>query len=733
MLAGAAAHGAAPGDLLRALVRLDAVAAADALLGANGGARELIDDRQLARVFEELVSVTVDRSEAALTERLVRLAGQYSGQLSPDVLASLISVAAPAQRAGLRGIVAAALARDPRHGPLLGAAAEAAVAAGDPTTAHALLTRLGRADESLASMQRVWRMRSRLPETTCPIVRIGILGSFTVDPIVPYLDLECRALGLRPQVYVAPFDSWDREVLDTESGLRRFNAEIVILALSVDDLIPDLAGAMGAAELEDAGMQALSRVVAAIRAFRDWSGAPLIVHGFHSAHRDPAAPLQGGTGPFRSVWLAELTAGLLQRAEEFSQVYVLDQQQLLLRRSAGPMDEPKLRHWASMRLPERVLPEVARSYAQYIAPIKGLSSKCIVLDLDNTLWGGVVGEDGVHGIRLGTTAPGSEYREFQQFLLGLSSRGILLAINSKNNAHEALDVIRSHEYMLLRESAFSAMRINWLPKPENMCALARELDIGLDSMVFIDDNPNERELMRRVLPDVLTPELPPDPARYRQTIEILPQLQTLVVTEADVARSDQYRTRRQRNREQNEAASLDEHLGSLAVTVQVTPVGDRILARVHQLLQRTNQFNLTTRRYDATQLAELMRNPCARLYAAAARDRFGDHGLVATAIVRVAGECWVIDSFVMSCRAIGYGVESALLSAITTDAGEQGALDVVGELIETPRNVPARDFYARHGFAPNGTVNGSAAWHHSLARGAVPPPAWITLERRHEA
>jgi FkbH-like protein len=386
-----------------------------------------------------------------------------------------------------------------------------------------------------------------------------------------------------------------------------------------------------------------------------------------------------------------------------------------------------LRHLAAMRLGYGVLGDLARCYARYIAPLKGLTRKCVVVDLDNTLWGGVVGEDGKDGIKLGPTSPGSEYQDFQRYLLSLTKQGILLAINSKNNLADALEVIRSHDGMVLREDSFVAMRINWSPKSENLVSLAGELNIGLDAMVFLDDSAEEREGIRQMVPEVLTPDLPEDPALYRQTVEALPQLQLLTLTTEDQTRVTQYQAKRERERARADASSLEEYLRSLAITVETARATDGTMPRVHQLIQRTNQFNLTTRRYDSGQLAALARDPERRIYVLRARDRFGDHGVVGTAIVRVDGRCWTVDSFLMSCRVIGYGVETALLAAIERDADRAGADTLVGEFIETDKNVPARDFYERHGFHREAVVDGVIHWRRRLSDDRLEDPSWVTV------
>ncbi len=714
---------------IAALAQLEPAAAATWLVDQEQTARAICTHSELARLLSLVVSEGLANENQKFAPRAAELVQRYAGLVGADTLASVVS-ALPVEQRGerLRELVLEVLKREPAHAGVLRAAVGMAASAGDGREVHRLLTRLGRADDSQANVHCVWRKRRGLPSSGGAPVRAALMSSFTVDPLAHYLDLECRALGLDPHLYVAPFNSWAQEVFDEESGLRRFDPEIAFLAVSIDDLIPELAGAATPAGVHAAGETAVDRVLAPAQQFATWSNAVLVVHSFQSVYPDPEGSLAGRLGPSRAAWLADLNAQLAEGLQALPRAYMLDMNDLLLRRPGGALDNPKMRHLASLRLCRPVLGEVARAYVRWIAPLKGLTCKCVVVDLDNTLWGGIVGEDGPQDIKLGNTSPGSEYQEFQRYLLSLTQHGFLLAINSKNNAEEALGVIRSHDGMVLREDAFSAMRINWRPKPENMLSLAEELSIGVDSMIFIDDSPNERELMRQVLPQVLTPDLPGDPSLYRASLEALPQLQKLVVTDEDRTRTRQYRAKREREEARLKVGSLDQYLVSLKIAVTIASGDDANLARVHQLFERTNQFNLTTRRYHTGELAKLAGDPDWRLYTLKAKDCFGDHGIVATALVRVAADCWILDSFLMSCRVIGYGVETALLAALGDHAQAAGASDLVGEYVETPKNAPARDFYPRHGFSEMGSTNGVTRWRRALTDGRVQWPTWIQLE-----
>ena len=682
---------------------------------------------RLGRFLESLVASIARAREAVPTDVVLAIVRRFGHLLTPAAAQELIARAAveiPGARVdeGVR----AALELAPEHPGLLRAAAEFAIGGGDDARAHDILNRLGRATPDLATMRFVQAARARLSRSEHPTVRIAIASSFTIDPLVAYVDLECRLLRLEPELHVSPFNTWEREMLGEGSALQRFDPQVVFLAAAADDLMPALAASL-AHELAAAGADAVDRLLAAAARFTSWSSAMLVVHGLQTAFRDPLGPASGRDGPGRGEVMAQLNTRLAEGLRALPNAYYLDLADVLARRGGGTLDNPKMRHMASMRLGEHVLGDVARSYAHFIAPLKGRTRKCIVVDLDNTLWGGIVGEDGPHGIRLGHASPGSEFREFQQYLLSLSRRGMLLAINSKNNAADALEVIRSHEAMVLREDSFSAMRINWDRKPDNMVSLAQELNIGLDALVFVDDNEKERALMRHALPQVLTPELPRDPARYRETLESLPELQVLTVTNEDRARARQYAERRKREHLRVESQTPEGYLESLGIIAEMDLVSARTLPRVHQLFQRTNQFNLTGRRYELGALGARAAETDWRIYLSQVTDRFGDHGLVAAALVRVGPEGWTIENFVMSCRVIGYGVEDALLARILGDAHGAHARCVVGEVIHTAKNAPAREFYARNEFTRTEDGGEIQRWQRDVSTSGASAPRWIAV------
>ena len=713
-----------------------AAAQALALLAPDQAVAWLIEEGEVARaalsredrghLLESLASQSAARGDAFLAWATARAAAAHPDAATPESLATLSAVLPAAELHATAGaLVQRLLDRHPAHAGLLRAAAEIQLHAGDGS-AHATLTRLGQADPSPATAQWVMRARTRLPEAPGPPARVAVLSTFTIELLRPFLDLELRAAGMRPEIYVAPFNAWEREVRDPESGLRAFAPDAVFFALAADDLLPSLAGAPAPDALRADGEEAVERIASAVAALRAWSPAAAIVHTLVATHPDPLGAAAGEAS--RGRILADVNAHLAGRLADHPDTWLLDLHEVLARRTDGALDEPRLRHMARMRLGPRVLPGLARAWAGYVAPLRGMTRKCVVLDLDNTLWGGVVGEEGARGIRLGEQSPGSEFVDFQRWLATLPARGILLAAVSKNNEADAMEVIRGHDAMVLREDAFAATRINWKPKHQNVMEVAAELGIGTDSIVFVDDNPDERALMRRMLPEVLTVDLPADPSGYRAALEALPQLRTLRLTAEDRGRADAYQARRTREQARQATGSMEDYLRSLDVRAAVAPATEATLPRVAQLFERTNQFNLTTRRHDAAWLRERAADPGWRLWTLRAADRFSDHGLVGAALARVEGGTWTVESLLLSCRAIGFGLETALLAAVAADARGAGAACLCGEFVRTEKNRPAADFWARHGFEMRDGREGVETWMRDVSARTVDAPAWITME-----
>lgn len=724
----AAKNGASITALIRAVAALDLTRAVRWLSAPESRVRALASLPEIIKAVDHVageISATRDRANALLLAELLERNTDFA---SPASLRALSEILDESTRVRTLGTIAlASVRRYPKDAEVLRLAAEAAVDREQTADARSLLRQLSEAVTTPAAARIAERLYSSLFDENAQRVNIALLSSFTVDPLRTLLSVACRSSSLEPDIHIAPYNSWEREMRNGASELFAFKPDVAFLNVAIDDLIPELTADPAAAVLAAAGDHAVARVGDAVRAFRAHSHAACVVHSFRTIF---GQEISAGS-PSRQDWLRALNIQLGDTLRTIPNTYLLDSEELIGRAGVGA-DDPTLRHLARVRMPAAALKEVARAYVRFLVPFKGLTRKCVVLDLDNTLWGGVVGEDGISGIRIGDSAPGSEFVELQQYLKALTARGFMLAIASKNNEADALHVIRTHDAMVLREQDFVTTRINWSAKPESVRSIAEELGIGLDSIVFVDDNPSERELMRQTLPQVLTVEMPTDPAHYRRTLERLPELQRLHVTGEDRQRTDMYRARRQREEARANAISPEDFLASLEIVAEIDVATEATSARVQQLFERTNQFNLTKRRYELAVVQSRREDAGWRIYTARASDRFSDHGLVGSAMVRIDGDAWHIDNLVLSCRVIGHGIETALITTIAQDARAAEMPRVTGELIRSARNAPAQEFYSANGFTRIEGDDEKSIWSRDLSD-APATPTWITLRRSNVA
>lgn len=342
--------------------------------------------------------------------------------------------------------------------------------------------------------------------------------------------------------------------------------------------------------------------------------------------------------------------------------------------------------------------------------------KCLVLDLDNTLWGGVLGEEGPNGIKLGFDPEGASFIAFQQAVLDLHNRGIILAINSKNNYEDAMNVIRTHPNMVLKEHNFAAIRINWNDKVSNMREIAQELNIGLGSFVFLDDDPFNRSAMKACLPEVATPELPANPEKYASSLIELEDFQGGgTITDEDKMRGNLYVTERLRKAAEKNFLSTEDFLKSLEITVNFYQNDRGNTARLAQLTEKTNQFNMNKNPMSESEIVNHIDNHNKLVVYTSARDRFGDYGIIGFALVDKTPDIWLINSMLMSCRALGRGIEDAFLDGLAVKARESNAKKLRAEFAKTEKNQPAEDFLNKYF---------SSDYHYDLRQPSI-MPLWI--------
>jgi FkbH-like protein len=383
---------------------------------------------------------------------------------------------------------------------------------------------------------------------------------------------------------------------------------------------------------------------------------------------------------------------------------------------------------ADMRLNPEIMPALAKELCAYLIAVFGKTKKCLVLDLDNTLWGGIIGEDGLSGISLAPHGAGQEFYLFQKTILAFHRRGIILAINSKNNWEDAMEVFEKHPHMILKREHFAAMRINWQDKIANFRELAEEINIGLDSMVFADDDPANRAMVNEFLPEVDILDMPGDTALYFKALLDYKGFSILEFTEEDKKRGEMYFAESQRREIKSQATDLDSFLRGLDLAISIEPISELTLPRAAQLTQKTNQFNLTTCRYQVEDIKNFISNGY-KIWTLSAKDRFGNYGMTGLLIARKEKENWAIDTFLLSCRILGKKIEEQFLNYALNELKSIGAKKVLAKYIATKKNGQAKDFYGRMGFKKISSEENKDVWQVDLNNFEFKPLDFIAINQ----
>lgn len=548
--------------------------------------------------------------------------------------------------------------------------------------------------------------------------RVAVLGSYTTTQFVCMLRLAALRWGIAVELYEAPYAQYRQEILDPASGLYAFKPDFIVLALHA-----------GEAALPDYSRAPTEEVQAELDRWRSlWEvlasrcAARLIMHNFALPVESPMGHLASRLPGSRTAMMHALNARLGEAAGET--VSIIDCERLSALYGKRRWFDDRYWYVSRQAVALDALPMLARHTAAVLAADLGLSRKCLVLDLDNTLWGGVIGEDGLSGIKLGAGPEGEAFVAFQRYILQLKNRGIILAVCSKNNEADAREPFEKHPDMALKLDDIAMFIANWKPKSQNIAEIASTLNLGLDALVFVDDNPAEREVIRQMLPEVEVITLPADPTGYVRALAESLLFESASFTEEDAQKTVQYRARAEIARLQGASESLEDFYESLQMRAVIAPFDALHLPRIVQLIGKTNQFNLTTRRHTMQQVQAFMNDDdCVHLYLKL-RDRFTDHGLVGLVIARKDGDVLDIDTLLMSCRVIGRTAEHALLAKLCEEARARGCTSLRGTHIPTAKNVMVSDLFANLGFKraddPAGAAESATRWiYHLQADGPV--------------
>ena len=533
--------------------------------------------------------------------------------------------------------------------------------------------------------------------------RIAVIGSFTLNGLGETLQVKCAESNIFGHIYSGAYNQYNEEILNTDSNLYSFQPEICFLILDTRTILENLfylpydVSESDRKKFVDNKFKELSTL---INFFIEKSNSKLIVSNFVPPTYSSHGILESKTDYGLQEMIIDFNHKLSTEFKNNPLVFIFDFNGFVTNFGQKNIFDYRQYYLGDVRISLEKIPYLANHLMGFVKPILGLNKKCIVLDLDNTLWGGIVGEDGFNGIKLSHNDPiGKSFIEFQKYLLSLHKRGIILAVNSKNNFDDAMKVIREHPNMILKEENFACLKINWNDKVTNLKEISQEVNIGLDSMVFFDDDKINRDFVRSVIPEVMTVEMSDDPSQYVSMLLELTDFNVIEITAEDKQRGKMYLEQRKRTELQKTTTDLHEYLKKLNIKLFIKNADEFSIPRISQLILKTNQFNLTTKRYQEEDVKNFSNNDKKIVGCARVEDKFGDNGITGVFIVdKENNNEWIIDTFLLSCRVIGRGIEEGIMNHIVSLAKKQNVSKITANFIPTKKNQPAESFLPTFGF-----------------------------------
>jgi FkbH-like protein len=547
--------------------------------------------------------------------------------------------------------------------------------------------------------------------------RLSILSNATVDLIADALPVAAARHRVELEVSVAPYDQVFQQAMDPASELYRSASDAILLLL--DHRWYGLSAPIPGSG--DRVSVAINRLTELVDVLQSHSRAAIILQTVGM----PASPLFGSfdrriEGTARDA--DALNRAIVDLARERG-LFVLDVAALCETIGAVRFHDPVLWNLYKLPMASGVVPLYADWLGRLIGAIRGTARKCLVLDLDNTLWGGVIGDDGVEGIRIGQgSAEGEAFLEVQRLALDFKRRGVILAVCSKNEEATARSAFREHPEMLLKEQDVAVFQANWLDKPSNLEAIADALEVGIEALVLLDDNAAERAQVRAALPLVAVPEIGSDPAHYAEILTAAGYFEAVSFSNEDRTRAESYAANAHRAEVKAKARDLGDYLQSLDMAISHMAFDATNRARIAQLINKSNQFNLTTKRYSEPAVAAIEVDPTKHTFQTRLRDRFGDFGLIGVMIAAAAEDgSWDIDTWLMSCRVLGRQVEWSMLNALVAAAGSRQVPYISATYVPTAKNAMVAEHFDRLGFARIAAVNGGTVRYRLSVREYIAP------------
>ena len=559
-------------------------------------------------------------------------------------------------------------------------------------------------------------------------MKIAIASNINVDFLGEYMERYLSNHGIEAEIYLSGFNQIAQEVLDPNSSAKRFDPDYFLIFLDIEEYLWELLLDKALTDhLKEEAMKKVEELIEIFEKASDEFKYILVNNVF--IRPIGTALLEYNTGYSLKELEMEINRKLLEIARRRRNIYIVDYKSMIEEWGWKNLYDSKLFYLGSIRFNKKGFEELAKLYGRYIRSISGKIKKVLVLDADGVLWGGIIGEDGISGIKLDVQKEGRIYRDFQRVVAGLNQKGIVLALNSKNNEEDVKEVFKNHQGMVLKEEDFAVMKINWRDKVTNMMEISKELNLGLDSFVFIDDSEFERGFIKRELPQVVVPDFPEDVSKLLEFIDEIEReyFPKVKLTEEDKKRGQMYKAQVKREELRKRVKTLDDFLRSLKMRMYVGLVDNNTIGRVAQLTQRTNQFNMTTRRYTEEDIRR-MEEEGYKIYWMRLEDKFGDNGIVGVIIIGYEGNKARIDTFLMSCRVIGRKAEDAFIWYVEEEMMKEGIEEIEAEYIPTKKNTLVKEKYEELGYKLVEEKEGGKYYRKKLPEEHLNKPKWIEIK-----
>ncbi len=559
-------------------------------------------------------------------------------------------------------------------------------------------------------------------------IRVSLLSSYTINGLKEILQTKSAERNISCIIYESPYNQYSQDMLNQNSNLYKFSPQMTFLIIDTRTIFGEFfyfPYSISSSDRIKFVEIKLNEIKNLIDIFVKKTKSKLVVSKLSIPSFSPYGIFESKTEYSFHNMIEDFNRKLMNYYLDSENVFTYDFEKFVTKHGEDNVFDHSQFFFGDLKVSMTYLPALGQDLMKYLIGYLGITKKCIILDLDNTLWGGIVGEDGFNGIKLGPEPPGNSFMEFQRILLSLHQRGIILAINSKNNFEDAIKVIKEHPYMILKEEHFASMRINWKDKVTNMKELVKDMNIGLDSLVFIDDDPVNREFVKSVYPEIEVINLPNDPSTYASIIKNIIDFSVLKITDEDKNRGKMYLKQKMISKLEESTPDLQTFLSQLNLKILIKNVDEFTLPRVSQLTLKTNQFNLSTKRYQESDINNMIQDSNFIVSCVKVEDKFGDNGITGVFIIKKENKHeWILDTFLMSCRIMGRDIEKGMMAHIINNAKESGIKKIKANFFPTQKNKPIEYFLTNYEFKKNGDL-----WEYNI-KSRIKFPEYITVDSK---